>query len=359
MTETGHIDYVTAINDRLSAGVTAENNANVAIWEVLGPNPPGGGKVPPGFFERMGVTVPPATGDYFVGLWAYCARHAPGQLDAVVGAVEKLSKRPWTAGEHAVAAGWLRANEKPLAALREGVKRSHYYHPQLPETPEKGLSDTIWPGLTACRELASALITRAMLRLGHGDPGEAWQDLLACHRLARQVARGGTMLEGVIAIVIEMFATRADVAFLDRAGADAETVAGCLGDLLALPPPPPVAEQLDLAERYWYLASIMRYDRFGVTQVVIFNDQGQPIRHRLRDKPLRGIDWDPVLEIANEVIDEAIAVFRKKDRAMRTQALRELEAEHFPWYTVFIGGGGAKRSKGPVPRASGGGCSAR
>ena len=60
---TGHIDYVAAINERLSAGVTAENNANVAIWKVLGPTPAGDGKFPPGFFESMGVTAPPATGD--------------------------------------------------------------------------------------------------------------------------------------------------------------------------------------------------------------------------------------------------------------------------------------------------------
>src|SRR5262245_56957896 len=41
VTSTGHIDYAAALNERMSKGVTAENNANVAIWKVIGPNPPG------------------------------------------------------------------------------------------------------------------------------------------------------------------------------------------------------------------------------------------------------------------------------------------------------------------------------
>ena len=37
---TGHIDYVAALNARTSQGVTAENNANVAIWKTFGPISP-------------------------------------------------------------------------------------------------------------------------------------------------------------------------------------------------------------------------------------------------------------------------------------------------------------------------------
>ena len=35
----GYIDYEAALNERLSQGVTPENNANVLIWKVLGPTP--------------------------------------------------------------------------------------------------------------------------------------------------------------------------------------------------------------------------------------------------------------------------------------------------------------------------------
>jgi hypothetical protein len=37
----GYVDYVTALNERLSKGVRPENNANVLIWQALGPRPEG------------------------------------------------------------------------------------------------------------------------------------------------------------------------------------------------------------------------------------------------------------------------------------------------------------------------------
>ena len=362
--ETGHIDYVTALNDRLSAGVTARNNANVGIWEVLGPNPPGDGKIPLDFFDRMGMTAPPATGDYFVGLWAYCAgrdevrrgqvrrgdyfvrlwaycaRHALGQLNAVGGAVENLSKRPWTADEHAVASGWLRANEKPLAALREAVKRSQYYHPLLPGKAEKGLSGAIFSGLTACRELAAALATRAMLQLGHGNASEAWQDLLTCHRLGRQIGRGGTLFEGLVGLAIEQFAIRGEIAFLGRARPDAETAERCLRDLFEIPKVRTAADQIDLAERTWALDTFMQFDRHGVPQDPLYDADFQPIKHGLTEAVLIGIDWNPALEFANTSIDRLAAIFREKDRATRVRKLTEMEVEMRPHYTRFVGGGG-------------------
>ena len=35
----GYIDYQSALNERLSKGVTPESNANVLFWRALGPHP--------------------------------------------------------------------------------------------------------------------------------------------------------------------------------------------------------------------------------------------------------------------------------------------------------------------------------
>ena len=40
------------------------------------------------------------------------------------------------------------------------------------------------------REAARALTARAMLRVDEGKVDEAWDDLLACHRLARLAGQG-------------------------------------------------------------------------------------------------------------------------------------------------------------------------
>src|SRR5438128_12034498 len=57
----GYIDYAAALNERLSKGVTPENNANVLIWKAIGPRPEGATVVAE-FFKLMGMEVPPEKG---------------------------------------------------------------------------------------------------------------------------------------------------------------------------------------------------------------------------------------------------------------------------------------------------------
>src|ERR1044072_8972992 len=61
----GRIDYEAALNDRLRAGVTPENNANVLLFNIYGPHPQGA-KLPEAFFKWMKVAPPPPKGAYFV-----------------------------------------------------------------------------------------------------------------------------------------------------------------------------------------------------------------------------------------------------------------------------------------------------
>src|SRR5437870_8606382 len=70
----GYIDYAAALNKRLSQGVTPANNANVLLWQALGPQPEGK-KMPVEFFELMGIKPPPERGEYFVGLDRYIKEH--------------------------------------------------------------------------------------------------------------------------------------------------------------------------------------------------------------------------------------------------------------------------------------------
>ena len=61
----GYVDYVTALNERLSKGITPENNANILIWQALGPHPEGG-TMPPEYFQWLGIESPPERGTYLV-----------------------------------------------------------------------------------------------------------------------------------------------------------------------------------------------------------------------------------------------------------------------------------------------------
>src|SRR5262245_37060712 len=137
----GHIDYAAALNERLSKGVTPENNANVAIWKVLGPKPTDGKPVGPEFFAKMKMEVLPVSGDYYVSL----RKHARDPQTGASGAGElgdealsRYSQRPWTANENPKLHAWVTRNDKHLTAIAEAAKQTHYYSPLIPETDAKG-----------------------------------------------------------------------------------------------------------------------------------------------------------------------------------------------------------------------------
>src|SRR5438132_12254874 len=55
----GYVDYVTALNERLRNGIAPEDNANVLIWQALGPRPTGDDTIPPGYLQWVGGEAPP------------------------------------------------------------------------------------------------------------------------------------------------------------------------------------------------------------------------------------------------------------------------------------------------------------
>src|SRR5207253_10037980 len=119
--------------------------------------------------------------------------------------------------------------------------RLQYFSPMVRAVSDNGPSDllgALMPGVQKCRALAQALLARAMLRLSQGARDAAWQDLLACHRLARLVGRGATLIDALVGIAIDSLACRADLAFLADPGVDARQIEKSLHDLDGLPPLP-------------------------------------------------------------------------------------------------------------------------
>src|SRR5262245_46253857 len=68
--EEGFVDYQTALNARLGAGIAPENNANVLIVQALGPHPERG-TMPPDYWQWLGIEPPPEQGAYFIGRYRY------------------------------------------------------------------------------------------------------------------------------------------------------------------------------------------------------------------------------------------------------------------------------------------------
>ncbi len=329
----GYIDYEAALNDRLGKGVTPEKNANVLLWKALGPTPQGGRGMPDEFFKRLGIDRPPKDGAYFIGLDAYARdqlKLGPDEFDALYDEQSRSTQRPWPAKDYPHIAAWLKVNEKPLAVAFEATKRPDYFNPLVSRWTEKdpgSLLSALLPSVQKCRELANALAARAMLRVGEGKFDEAWQDLLACHRLGRLVARGGTLIEALVGIAIDQIASNADLAYLERANLTAKQIQDRLKDSQGLPPMAPMADKIDLAERFMYLDSLrlIRGGGVGMLEGLSGGRTKKPSAAEL--KALDMIDWEPALRNGNRWYDRLAAALRLQDRADRQKALDQIEED--------------------------------
>jgi hypothetical protein len=325
----GYVDYVAALNKRLGEGVTAENNANVLLWRAYGPQPQGA-EVPPAFFEALGMAPPAPKGAYYyVGLFKYLVGTLNVGLqkaeDDSLALLGRTTQGPWTAKEYPEAAGWLKHNDKALTLVVEASQRPRYFAPLVPtgkaaEAPAV-LSAPVYSAARD-RDVASALVARAMLHAGEGRGAEAWADLLACHRLGRLLARGPRYLEYLTGLAVSQLAAEADLRFLDAAKPDAKQLRQWLQDLGKLPPLPSPADTLDLGERFTALDCVMFLDRHGsegLRRLV-----GKPPEGK---KPPEDIHWDPALRGLTKMYDRVSAALRLADRASRAKELAQIDKE--------------------------------
>jgi hypothetical protein len=332
--EDGFIDYAAALNERLGKGIKPGDNACVLLWKVFGPRPEGK-TLPPEFFKWLGSPEPPARGDYFIDLEPYLKDHlkisSSVRCQEIVDQMGRNTSWPWTPKDYPEIASWLKANEKPLALVIEATKCPHYFRPFVPPRTKKGpsgLINTSLPDLQRCREVTHALVSRAMLHLAAGRTDEAWQDLLACHRLGRLVARGASLMESLIGIAIDTIASFQDQRFLSESKLTPKQLKNCLRDLQELPPMPDVAGKMDLGERFVFLDVVMIANRGGIRAVEGLSGKTplkapDPVVERI----LETVDWDPALRNANRLYDRVVNVMRLKDRGARDKQLGEIEDE--------------------------------
>ena len=285
------------------------------------------------YFAKMGVKKPPANGEYFVGLEPFVEKQLKGTAEegkAQSDALRGLAQRPWKAKDHPTISEWLKANERPLAAIIEATKRTHYFNPLVTVKNEKGVSTPMFniplPGVQAAREVAFALAARAMLSVGEGNADAAWRDLLACHRLARLVGRGPCLIEGLVCVAIDIIASQGDLMFLEHVSPDAKRLEACLRDLRALPELPNIAEKIDLNERCTLLDVFMLANREGPAGLQAMSGRAEE-PHPLADLLYKDTDWDVALKIANGWYDRFAAAAGEKDVRTRYRKLEEVGEE--------------------------------
>lgn len=219
----GYVDYVAAYHQRAGRGLSPDTNAAVLMIRAIGSNGiPEDARVD--YFDTLGIPPLPEKGPYLVSLDEYFdhihnkAGEEPNEDDReqLWVSLEQSMTRPWSKREFPVLAQWLEVNDRPLSLVVEATKRPRWYEPPVLDGNQL-LIGANFPLVFASREVARALTIRATLRLHSGQIEQAWDDMLACHRLARLMAQGMTLIEALTAVAIETTVCSADQAMLGGA----------------------------------------------------------------------------------------------------------------------------------------------
>jgi hypothetical protein len=334
----GYPDYVAALNQMLSKGVTPENNAAVPFWQAMGP-----AEISKGarerFFQLLGIPPLPEQGDYFVTSNQWVAAHkskpdsdVPTEEESRVlyEQMDTAMKRPWTRDEFPLWAQWLDANEKRMPLLIEACRRPRRYEPLTNSgSGREMVIGCLLTGAQQSRELARALTLRAMYRLGQGKVDEAWSDLLDCHRLGRLSGQGATLVDGLVALTIDSIADAGDRALLRHAKLDAGQIAKMRADLDALAPLPRMVDKIDTAERFMFLDCTLLVAEGGLSEVMALTS-GAPAatQKSLLDSLVRtSVDWDVPLRVGNSWYDRLVAAGRLPTYAERKKAANKIDED--------------------------------
>lgn len=335
----GYPDYVAALNKRFSEGVTPENNAAVLFWKAMGP----GGipqEVREPYFQMLGIPSLPDEGEYFVTSITWFNRHKAEVktdadqpegtcVDPLWEQQTQMTQRPWSKQEFPVLAGWVAANEKPLTLVIEASKRPKRYDPLI--SAEKGtLFDSIGNsiGVTqAHREVARALVGRAMLRVNEGEVDQALDDLLACHRLGRLMGQGPTLVEFLVGATIDLMACAGDQALLQHVRLSAAQAAKMRDDLANLAPMPRVADKIETCERYFNLdciATVAREGSGSLRTLTTVAKTDNVVDAFVNPSLFATLDWDIILRMLNPWYDRLVHGMEKPTRVARQEELRKV-----------------------------------
>jgi hypothetical protein len=165
-----------------------------------------------------------------------------------------------------------------------------------------------------------------MWHLGEGRPDEAWQNLLAAHRLSHLFTQSHTVVEQLIAMGVSAGASEATLTLLQHGDLTAELAKQIERDLAALPRFAGMARALDQNERFMALNAFTRLGTGGGAQLFSAMSGGQgDAGDKVFD--IISVDWNLVLRESNAWYDRLAFAARLSDFTARQAALQQIEAD--------------------------------
>lgn len=337
----GYVNYVAALNERGKKGVTPENNAALLLWQAMGPS-----EIMPRsrarYSRMLGMEAIPEQGDYFVSFDHYTQRlkdagdprfPEPGKDGEDPGwdQLTQAMRRPWSKQEFPALAGWLNVNHDAMVLLIKASERSRLYDPLVCGDSDEGMVIAAPRSLAfTCRDAGRALVARAMMRLNDGHLDEAWDDLMACQRLARLFERGTEPIDSYSGIALDGMACTGEQGVLESATLTAPRIAKMRDDLARLPPMPGMADHIDAGERFTFLDAVAIFARDGNGCLMLLLGNTRPgswTHSEFGEVVSLMIDWDLILRMGNSWFDRSVAACRKRRGTERRREVLGIENE--------------------------------
>ncbi|MEM1211549.1 MAG: hypothetical protein AAGI68_04545 [Planctomycetota bacterium] len=319
----GTVDYIAALNQHLSQGITPDNNAAYALFAVIPPErlaiEDQGGIAR--LEAALGAPFPPARPIYR-GIPSRDPDHPVGRhfYRAVEG--------PWTPAKVPVVADWLAANQQALDAVVQAVERDRAWWPLITDEPGVWFTSMLLPELGETRPIARGLTIRAHLALAHAKPDDALRDWIALQRLGRHTATNPILISRLVGYSVQNIADQLAVRILASPHLKPEHLHQMADHAAASHPVHPIADAIDSAERVMLLNSLIQAASGRVAVEDVLEAQG---RFALRSPRFR---IDPALRQINRRYDQLVEMTRLPTAtafALRLdQFIEELEAAQHP-----------------------------
>ncbi|PAY16796.1 hypothetical protein CKO51_24965 [Rhodopirellula sp. SM50] len=330
----GTVDYAAGINARMKQGVTPENNVCVLLCEAM--QPLEAWDMPPEYFKEIGRTPPPKDRSYVRYLAAGIADPTSDTAKQRLYLVHDFIQgdpRPWKRSEFPEVAKVLDGDAEPLRIVLEATERDQFYSPVitrgLDEVDPLPLVAAMDPMTTQLPYLVHSLRFRAILNLGESNHEAAWEDLLACFKLARLLGMGASKIHAQRSYMLEERNCSAMEAFIRTTDPSQSRAKHYLRALQSLPSRARLSEKVDWFERCAYLDSLLVI-RANQEEAIDYLDcepglaaAGKMVNLFWKD----AIDWNETLRIGNRYYDRLVASLEKTDLTQRREEATLLQQE--------------------------------
>ncbi len=319
----GTINYLAYLNEKLSEGVTPENNFAVDVALTMGEDAWPSEALREKVMKGLGIKMP-ADGPFFVRFPLFLGGKDVKRTPDGRGwdRVYDASEGPWTAEQYPEVKHWLNEQDQALDRIVESVnQKDRYYFPLVvsEENPE-AIEMALLPWLSQLRSIARSLKARAEWNIAAGELDNAWSDVQAMHRMANHTMRESHIVSWLVGVSIHNMALSVvdDVLSSDRL--TARFAKRAIADSRSTAILPDIVVQLDVGSRLGSLDALLHCwkGRGGVFEL------SEPT-YSLMAKD--GFDPNVTLGESNRQMDRLIEAAGIPDPRLRIQAMDQIDKE--------------------------------